>query len=71
MGWICLRNGTTAISLGAGPASFHPPHDSPSHLWGAYAYGKTGVAWGYVGSGQHVGRRRKLRSEWLVQRRRA
>ena len=37
----------------------------------AYAYGKTGVAWGYVGSGQHVGRRRKLRSEWLVQCRRA
>jgi hypothetical protein len=33
---------------------------------GAYAYGKTGVASGYVGSGQHIGRRRKLRTEWLA-----
>ena len=33
---------------------------------GAYAYGKTGVASGYVGSGQHLGRRRKLRTEWLA-----
>ena len=46
-------------------ASIHRMITNPIY-GGAYAYGKTGVASGYVGSGQHVGRRRKLRTEWLA-----
>ena len=46
-------------------ASIHRMIANPIY-GGAYAYGKTGVASGYVGSGRHVGRRRKLRSEWLA-----
>ena len=46
-------------------ASIHRMITNPIY-GGAYAYGKTGVASGYVGSGQQVGRRRKLRTEWLA-----
>jgi hypothetical protein len=46
-------------------ASIHSMIANPIY-GGAYAYGKTGVASGYVGSGQHARRRRKLRAEWLA-----
>jgi DNA invertase Pin-like site-specific DNA recombinase len=46
-------------------ASIHRMIANPIY-GGAYAYGKTGVALGYVGSAQHTRRRRKLRTEWLA-----
>jgi len=46
-------------------ASIHRIISNPIY-GGAYAYGKSGVASGHCGSGHHVRRRRKLRSEWLA-----
>jgi DNA invertase Pin-like site-specific DNA recombinase len=46
-------------------ASIHRMIANPIY-GGAYAYGKTGIASGYGGSGQHVHRCRKLRTEWLA-----
>jgi hypothetical protein len=46
-------------------ASIHRMIANPIY-GGAYAYGKTGIASGYGGSGRHVHRCRKLRTEWLA-----
>jgi recombinase/recombinase-like zinc beta ribbon protein len=46
-------------------ASIHRIISNPIY-GGAYAYGKTGAASGCCGSGRHIHRRRKLRTEWLA-----
>jgi len=46
-------------------ATIHRMIDNPIY-GGAYAYGKTGVATGYDGSGVRVKSRRKPRTEWLA-----